>query len=53
MEIDRNKLSEVKQKILAGLDLVKDKLLESKKHNNQDIVIFKDGKIQHIKSSDL
>lgn len=53
MEVNRNQLSEVKQKILNGLDLVRKRLLESKRRDHKDIVIFKDGKVIRVKSTEL
>lgn len=40
---------ELRDKILAGLDKVYDKLLEFKKQKNTDLVVIKDNKIVKIK----
>lgn len=40
---------ELKEKILAGLDKVYEKLLQFKKESNSELVIIKDNKIQKIK----
>jgi hypothetical protein len=52
MENKKN-TSETIQKILKGLELVSEKLIESKKKNNGDMVISEDGVIKRIKSTDL
>lgn len=36
-------------KILEGMDKVNDNLISFKKRMNSDLVVFRDGKIQHIK----
>ncbi len=48
-----NTNSETMQKILNGLDLVAKKLIESKKKNNGELVVMKDGVIKRIKAVDL
>jgi hypothetical protein len=53
MAVDRRKLTEIQRKILAGLDLSAQKLIEAKKRNDQYLIIFRDGKIQKIKARDL
>lgn len=40
---------ELRDKILAGLDKVYDKLLELKKQKNTDLVVIKDNKIVKVK----
>ena len=44
-----NNLSEQQKKIIAGLDLIYQRLLEYKKKINSDLVIIKDNKVVHIK----
>ena len=44
-----NNLSEQQKKIIAGLDLIYQRLLEYKKKINSDLVIIKYNKVVHIK----
>ena len=53
MENKNSSTSETIQKILKGLDLVAKKLIESKKRNEGELVIFKDGEIKVIKAVDI
>lgn len=46
-------LSETKQKILSGLDLVMKELIISKKRNDGELIFLKDGNILRIKASDV
>ncbi len=43
----------MRTKILKGIDLAYSKLLVSKQKNDEDIVISRDGKIIHVKASEL
>ena len=47
MLIDNNK--DFNQKILKGLEKVREKLIEFKKQKNTDLVVLKDNKIVRIK----
>jgi hypothetical protein len=50
MEInDKNRNEILAQKILEGLDKAYQRLLETKKRNNEELVILKDDKIVRIK----
>ena len=40
---------ELIEKIMRGLDLTYKKLIESKKRNNEELVIFKDNQIIKVK----
>lgn len=46
-------LSETKQKILTGLDLVMKELIISQRRNNGELVFLKDENVLRIKASDL
>lgn len=46
-------LSDTKQKILSGLDLVMKELIISKKRNDGELIFLKDGNILRVKASDL
>jgi hypothetical protein len=48
-----NKSSDIREKILKGLDLTFQKLIKNKKDRNLDIVISKDGKVVRINPNDL
>jgi hypothetical protein len=52
MEISKEQI-EFRNKILAGLELVHQRLIEFKKQKNTDLVIMQDGKIIWIKAKDL
>lgn len=45
--------SEFAKKILKGLQLAYDRMIEFKKQKNSELVIYKDGKIVKIKAKDL
>ena len=47
MLIDKNK--DFNQKILNGLEKVREKLIEFKKQKGTDLVVLQDGKIVRIK----
>jgi hypothetical protein len=40
---------ELRNKILAGLDLVYERLIEFKRQKKSELVILKDGKIVYVK----
>ncbi|MBL7999653.1 MAG: hypothetical protein JNL32_13590 [Candidatus Kapabacteria bacterium] len=41
--------AELKQKILLGLEIAYQKLIESKKQKNSELVVLKDNKVVSIK----
>ncbi len=43
------KQMELKEKLLVGLELAYQKMLEFKKQKNSELVIMKDGKIVRVK----
>ncbi|MGX5690935.1 hypothetical protein BDE36_3614 [Arcticibacter tournemirensis] len=43
------KQKELRERILAGLDLAYDRLIKFKKERNSELVVIKDGKIVKIK----
>ena len=45
----KEKQIELKEKILFGLEIVYQRLIEFKKEKNSELVIMKDGKIVKIK----
>ncbi len=47
------KLSDIKLKILKGLELVSVRLIEEKKRNNQELVIMEGDTIKIVKASEL
>lgn len=47
------KQMELKNKLIAGLALAYERMLEFKKQKNSDLVIMKDGKIVMIKPEDF
>ena len=47
MILDNNK--DFNQKILKGLEKVREKLIEFKKQKNSELVVMRDGKIVRIK----
>ncbi len=48
-----NKFSEIRLKILKGIELSFQKLLEKKSKENGDLVFSVDGKITHVKAKDV
>jgi len=53
MKTDIRNMSDVKQKILRGLELVSIRLIAEKKKNNQDLVIMEGDVIKIVKASEL
>ena len=49
MKKNEIKYSENAEKIMKGMDLVYERLMEFKKKMNSELVVMKDGKIVHIK----
>ena len=49
----KDNVKDMRAKILNGIDLAYRRLLITKQKNNEDIVISKDGKIVHVKASEL
>ena len=43
------KLSETQEKILKGMDIVWERLVESKRKSGGELVVIRDGKIVRIK----
>ena len=43
------KLKELRNRILTGLDLVYDRLLEFKRQKKSELVVLKDGQIVYVK----
>ena len=48
-----NKQNTVREKILEGLQLTHKRLIRTKKINNQDLIISRNGKIIRIHGKDL
>jgi hypothetical protein len=48
-----NRFSEIRSKILKGIELSFQRLLEKKSKENGDLVFSIDGKITHIKAKDM
>jgi len=53
MNSKKNEDEELKQKILAGLDLAYKRLIEYKRAKNSVLVVMRDGKIVHVKPEEL
>jgi hypothetical protein len=51
--IMNNDVSEIRSKIIIGLHLSFDKLIEFKKRMHSEIIVSKDGKILHLKAEDF
>jgi hypothetical protein len=49
MKAEEQKISETGQKILKGLELSYERLIEFKKKMNSELVVLQDGKIVRIK----
>lgn len=43
----------IKEKIIKGLELTRERLIQSKKEQNQDLVISCEGKIIRLNGKDL
>jgi GTP cyclohydrolase I len=50
---DKDRYEELVEKIMEGLDKTYQKLLETAKRNNEELVILKDNKIVRVKPQDL
>ena len=48
-EADQKESDEFRDKVIKGLELSYQRLIEEKRRNNQEIVIMKDGKIVKVK----
>lgn len=53
MKKDEKQLSEVKQKVLKGLDIVSQKFIQSKKEKNSEIAVIRNGNVTIIKALDI
>jgi hypothetical protein len=53
MELRHHKIVELRGKILKGIELAFEKLVEAKKKTNGEFVFSKDGKIYFAKAMDL
>lgn len=52
--MNENQIQEMHEKILKGLSLAFERLVEQKKRENQEFVFAdKDGKIIHVKARDM
>lgn len=49
MGYNNKNISEITKKILKGLDLVSEKLVEKAKKENRELVVLKDDKITRIR----
>ncbi|MFN6378295.1 MAG: hypothetical protein ACK4WD_03410 [Flavobacteriales bacterium] len=47
------RIKELRNKIIQGIDLAYKRLLIEKEKNNSDLVICREGKIIHVKAKDL
>ncbi len=53
MNTKKNEDEELKQKILAGLDLAYKRLIEYKRAKNSVLVVMRDGEIVHVRPEEL
>ena len=51
--VKTKKTSDFSEKVMRGLKLVSQKLIQSKIEKNQSLVIMRDGKVVTIKASEL
>lgn len=51
--MEKNEVSDLRTKIIKGLDLTYKRLIEFKKNKNSPIIIEKDGKIIELSAEDL
>jgi hypothetical protein len=51
--MDDKEIIELRTKILKGISLSFQRLVEEKKKNDEELVFFRDGKIVKIKARDL
>jgi len=49
---DKN-IIELREKILKGIELAVEKLIEEKKKTDGELVFYKDGKIVFVKAKDM
>ena len=53
MELTNDEIIELRDKILKGITLAFEKLIETKKKTNSEFAFSKDGQIYFIKAKDL
>lgn len=53
MNIDDPKYIEVRDKILKGVRIGIQNLIKERKKTNGELVLFKDGKVVHVKAKNL
>ena len=51
--MNRNKVKELRNKIIEGIDLAYDRLLTAKQKDDSELVFSRNGKIVKIKAKDL
>ncbi|MDR2886042.1 MAG: hypothetical protein LBU95_04600 [Rikenellaceae bacterium] len=51
--MDKNEMKETRDKILRGINLAFDRLVEQKKKEDGELVFSQDGKIVRIKARDV
>ena len=51
--MNRNKVKELRNKIIEGIDLAYDRLLTAKQKDDSELVFSRNGKILKIKAKDL
>ncbi len=51
--MDKTKVKELRNKIIKGIDLAYDRMLEAKQMDDSELVFSHDGKIVKIKARDL
>ena len=47
------KVNEIRERILEGLDLSTQKLIQKKKENNHHLVVSDKGKVVHVKAKEV
>lgn len=51
--LNTDKINELRRKILKGIELAFEKLVESKSKTNSEFVFSRDGKMYFVKAKDL
>ena len=51
--LNTDKINELRRKILKGIELAFEKLVETKKKTNSSFLFSKDGHIYYVKAKDL
>jgi hypothetical protein len=51
--MNKAEASELKEKILKGVSLAFERLVEQKKKNDESLILLQDGKVVRIKAKDI